>query len=70
MLVVQDSLMVWYSYRCELRRELFAYRELELGAAALPTLEKFAKISRKRAENGRKVVQNFRKQWILCLAAP
>ena len=40
------------------------------GAAALPTLEKFAKISNDRAENRPKVGQNLRKQWIFYRAAP
>ena len=40
------------------------------GAAALPTLEKLAKISHNRAENRPKVGQNFRKQWIFHRAAP
>ena len=34
------------------------------GAAALPALEEFAKISHNRVENQPKVGQNFRKQWI------
>ena len=41
-----------------------------LGAAALPTLEKFAKISNDRAENRPKVGQSLRKQWIFYRAAP
>ena len=40
------------------------------GAAALPTLEKFAKISHNRAENRPKIGQNFSKQWISYRAAP
>ena len=40
------------------------------GAAALPTLEKFAKISHNRAENRPKIGQNFSKQWIFYRAAP
>ena len=40
------------------------------GAAALPTLEKFAKISNNRAENWPKVGQNLGKQWIFYRAAP
>ena len=40
------------------------------GAAALPTLEKFAKFSNDRAENRPKVGQNLRKQWIFYRAAP
>ena len=40
------------------------------GAAALPTLEKFAKISHNWAENRHKVKQNFHKQWIFYRAAP
>ena len=40
------------------------------GAAALPTLEKFAKISNNRAENRPKVGQNLGKQWIFYRAAP
>ena len=39
------------------------------GAAALPTLEKLAKISHTRAENRPKVGQNFRKQLIFYRAA-
>ena len=40
------------------------------GAAALTTLEKFAKISNDRAENRPKVGQNLPKQWIFYRAAP
>ena len=40
------------------------------GAVALPTFEKFAKISHNRAENRPKVGQNLRKQWIFYRAAP
>ena len=40
------------------------------GAAALPTLEKFAKISHNRTENRPKIGQNFSKQWIFYRAAP
>ena len=40
------------------------------GAAALPTLEKFAKISHNQAENRPKIGQNFSKQWIFYRAAP
>ena len=39
-------------------------------AAALPTMEKFAKICHNRAENQPKVGQNFRTQWIFYRAAP
>ena len=40
------------------------------GAAALPTMEKFAKINHNRAENRPKIGQNFREQWIFYRAAP
>ena len=40
------------------------------GAAALPTLEKFAKIIHNRADYRPKVGQNFRKQLIFYRAAP
>ena len=39
------------------------------GAATLPALEEFAKISHNRAGNQPKVGQNFRKQWIFYRAA-
>ena len=39
------------------------------GAAALPTLEKFAKINHNPAENRPKIGRNFSKQWIFYRAA-
>ena len=40
------------------------------GAAALPTLGKFANMNHNRAENRPKVGQNCRKKWIFYQAAP
>ena len=40
------------------------------GTAALPTVEKFAKIGHNWAENRPKFGQNFRKQWIFYRVVP